>query len=446
LSTHRFPADFLWGAGTAAYQIEGAWDEDGKGESIWDRFSRTPGNIADGDTGDVACDHYHRHAEDVALMGELGLRAYRFSISWPRVLPDGRGPVNEAGLGFYSRLVDALLAEGIQPFVTLHHWDLPQALQEQGGWVRRETCQAFADFAALMVKRLGDRVSCWTTFNEPRVIMLNGHLQGSHPPGIRNVETADQVGHHLLLAHGLAAQAMRAAAAGLQVGIVLNQYGTYPAGESAAEAAAAEAAAAERAWQESEIFFLDPLFKARYPAAISERIERIASSIRDGDLALISQPLDFLGLNFYSRHLVGPHGELVLPATAEFTEMGWEVHPPALRQLLNRLRAEYPLPPIYITENGAAFQDAVAPDGHVHDQRRLEYLRQHLIQLRLAMQDGVDVRGYFVWSLLDNFEWTFGYSKRFGIVRVDYPTQRRTIKDSGHWYSRVIAANAVEQD
>jgi beta-glucosidase len=440
LSIHRFPADFLWGAATAAYQIEGAWDEDGKGESIWDRFCRAPGNIADGDTGDVACDHYHRYMQDVALMRQLGLRAYRFSISWPRVLPDGRGPVNEAGLGFYSRLVDGLLADGIQPFVTLHHWDLPQALQEQGGWARRETCLAFADFAALMVNRLGDRVRCWTTFNEPRVIMLNGHLLGSHPPGIRDVETADLVGHHLLLAHGLAVQAMRSAAAGLQLGIVLNQSGTHPAGDSAAEAAAAE-----RAWQEDETFFLDPVFKARYPAAISDRTERIASSIRDGDLALISQPLDLLGLNFYSRHLIGAQGQVVLPPAGEFTEMGWEVHPPALRQLLNRMHADYPLPPIYITENGAAFQDAVAPDGRVHDERRLEYLRQHLVQLRLAMQDGVDVRGYFVWSLLDNFEWTFGYSKRFGIVRVDYPTQVRTIKDSGHWYSRVIAANAVEE-
>jgi beta-glucosidase len=440
LSRFPFPDAFVWGAATAAYQIEGAWNTDGKGESIWDRFSHTAGTIAGGDTGDVACDHFHRYKEDVQLMRRLGLGAYRFSISWPRVLPDGRGSPNGAGLDFYRRLVDELLTTGIQPFITLYHWDLPQALQEQGGWVQRDTAQAFADFAALMVRQLGDRVRFWTTFNEPKVVMLNGYREGSHPPGVRDLRTADLVGHHLLLAHGLAVQAMRAAMGNLQLGIVLNQYGTHPA-----EDTEAAAAAAEQAWATDETFFLDPLFKASYPPAIVPRMEKISSAIQAGDLSVMAQPLDFLGLNFYFRLLVDARGRVVRPRSGEFTEMGWEVHPEGLRQLLGRLQAEYPLPPLYITENGAAFHDEVSADGQVKDPRRVEYIRRHLIQLWLAMQDGVDLRGYFVWSLLDNFEWTLGYSKRFGIVRVDYSTQQRTIKDSGHWYSGVIAANAVEQ-
>jgi beta-glucosidase len=437
LRSLQFPDGFLWGAGTAAYQIEGAWDADGKGESIWDRFSHTPGKIAGGDTGDVACDHYHRYAADVELMRRLGLQAYRFSISWPRVFPQGRGALNRPGLDFYSRLVDELLAAGIQPFITLHHWDLPQALQDRGGWLERETCLAFADYAGQMVGALGDRVRHWMTLNEPKVIMLNGFRDGSHPPEVRDGRAADRAGHHLLVAHGLATQAMRAAAGAIQLGIVLNQYGTHPAGEGADEAA-------ERAWSEDETFFLDPLLKARHPPALSARMQAVADAILPGDLDIISRPLDFLGLNYYHRHVVDAHGRTVRPPGAELTEMGWEVYPPGLRMLLGRLREDYPLPPLYITENGAAFRDEPAPDGRVADPRRTDYLRRHLQQLWQAIQEGADVRGYFVWSLLDNFEWTFGYAKRFGIVRVDYPTQRRTVKDSGRWYSRVIAANAVE--
>jgi len=439
VSTYRFPPDFVWGAATAAYQIEGAWDEDGKGESIWDRFCHTPGNIADGATGDVACDHYHRYREDIALTRRLGLRAYRFSTSWPRVLPAGRGPVNDRGLDFYDRLVDELAAADIEPFVTLYHWDLPQSLQDEGGWTRRETCGAFADYAARMVRRLGDRVRYWTTFNEPKVVMLNGHLTGGHPPGLRDPQAADLVGHHLLVAHGLAVQAIRATGPGLQVGIVLDQHGAQPATDSAQDAAAAE-----RAWLE-ETFFLDPLLKAAYASGAWERMQKIGPAVRQGDLDLASQRLDFLGLNFYFRHLVGAQGYVARVTGAEYTEMEWEVHPPGLRLLLAKLKGEYKLPPVYITENGAAFHDVVAADGAIHDERRLDYLRQHLIQTWLAMQDGVEVRGYFVWSLLDNFEWTHGYAKRFGIVRVDYATGERKIKDSGLWYGRVIASNEVSE-
>jgi beta-glucosidase len=438
MSTDRFPDRFVWGAATAAYQIEGAWNADGKGESIWDRFSHTPGRVANGDSGDQACDHYRRYAEDIALMRALGLKAYRFSISWPRVLPAGRGRINPAGLDFYDRLVDGLLGANIEPYPTLYHWDLPQALHEQGGWLRRETCAAFADYAALMARRLGDRVRTWTTFNEPAVIAGHGYWSGEHAPGIQDPKAALQAGHHLLVAHGLAAQALRSIDPRLAVGIVLNLWPAEPASP-----AAADVAAAEQAWLTGETWFLHPLLHACYHPAHLDFMGADAPPILDGDLALAAQRLDFLGVNYYTRKVVSAQGTTARIAGSEYTEMGWEVHPPALRGLLNRLQGEYRLPPVYITENGAAFPDQVGPDGQVHDPRRLEYLRQHLSQIRLAMQDGVDVAGYFVWSLLDNFEWAHGYSKRFGVVYVDYTTQRRTIKDSGHYYRQVIAANRV---
>ncbi len=438
--THTFPHNFLWGAATASYQIEGAWDADGKGESIWDRFSHTPGKIEDNSTGDVACDHYRRWREDVALMRRLGLKAYRFSTSWPRVLPCGRGRLEPRGLDFYDRLVDALCAANIEPFLTLYHWDLPQALQDEGGWTNRDACHAFADYAALMVKRLGDRVRYWTTFNEPAVAAFDGNLMGEHAPGIQDPRVAYQAAHNLMVAHGLAVQAVRAARPDVDAGIVLNLWTSDPASDSPADLAAAELA-----WQRGEALFLDAVFKGYYPPAVYDLLGGAMPEIRSGDMALIAQELDYVGINFYSRNLVGAEGNVNPVPGAEYTEMGWEVCASALRRLLNRINRDYRLPPIYITENGAAFKDEVSADGKVHDPRRLDYLKNHFIQTRLAMQDGVDVRGYFVWSLLDNFEWGHGYSKRFGIVRVNYETQERVVKDSGEWYARVIAANAVEE-
>jgi beta-glucosidase len=440
MTTYKFPHNFLWGAATAAYQIEGAWNEDGKGESIWDRFSHTPGKVTNGDTGDIACDHYHRWQEDIRLMRQLGIKAYRFSTAWTRVLPAGRGRINPPGLDFYDRLVDALCAANIEPFLTLYHWDLPQSLHEIGGWTNREVCYAFADYAALMVKRLGDRVKYWTTFNEPSVVMFDGYLVGEHAPGIQDPKAAYQAGHHLLLAHGLAVQAMRAAAPGLNYGIVLNQWMVDPASDKPEDIAAAQAA-----WEQSQTLFLNPLFKGYYPPHVYDLAPDVMPQIRPGDLATIAQKLDYLGLNFYSRTLVNAKGSIEPVPGSEYTEMGWEVCAPALRRLLNKINHDYRLPPIYITENGAAFKDTIDPDGQIHDPRRLDYLKQHFIQTRLAMQDGVDVRGYFVWSLLDNFEWAHGYTKRFGLIYVDYSTQKRIVKDSGKWYAEVIQRNAVNE-
>lgn len=407
---------------------------------IWDRFSHTPGKVSNGDTGDLACDHYHRYPEDIALMQKLGLKGYRFSISWPRVLPDGRGLINPAGLDFYDRLVDRLLAANIQPFLTLYHWDLPQALHETGGWGNRDTCFAFADYAALLAKRLGDRVRYWATFNEPAVVYFLGYQIGLHAPGILDRKLSYQVAHNLLVAHGLAVQALRGVDPALQVGIVLNLWPVEPISDTPENIAAAE-----QSWQMSEALFLDTIFRGYYPPALLQMLGPAAPQMQPGDLALAAQKLDFLGINYYSRAVVNANGVRISPvAGSEYTAMDWEVHAPALRRLLNRLHKEYRLPPMYITENGAAYEDTVSPDGKVHDPRRLEYLRQHFIQARLAMQDGVDLRGYFAWSLLDNFEWALGYSKRFGMIHIDYATQQRTLKDSVEWYARVIAENGVD--
>ena len=431
-----FPKDFWWGAATAAYQIEGAWNEDGKGESIWDRFSHTPGKIVNGDTGDVACDHYHRWRDDVALMQQLGLKGYRFSISWPRVMPLGRGPVNPIGLDFYDRLVDALLAANIQPFVTLYHWDLPQAIE--GGWIKRDVCGYFADYAALMVRRLSDRVKQWTTLNEPAVAALYAHRDGQHAPGLRNEKVARQVAHHLLVAHGQATQAMRAIDPQVQIGIALNMTPVEIATDTPENRADAD-----RAWQYDEGWFIDPLLRGCYPPAAWQAFGANVPEVQPGDMALIAQRFDMLGINYYSRRLVDKGVEVKPVPGSDYTEMGWEVHAPALGRLLARLKRDYHVPPIYITENGAAFKDAVSADGQVHDPRRLNYLREHLAELQRAIEAGVDVRGYFAWSLLDNFEWAQGYSKRFGLIHVDYATQRRIIKDSGQWYARAIAHNSL---
>ncbi len=434
-STRTFPDGFVWGAATAAYQIEGAWNEDGKGESIWDRFSHTPGRIANGDTGDVACDHYRRYRDDVALMRQLGLKAYRFSIAWPRVLPAGRGRVSEAGLDFYDRLVDALSEAQIEPFVTLYHWDLPQALQDEGGWGDRAICGTFADYAALVVRRLGDRVRKWATFNEPWCIAFLGHRRGEHAPGLRDERLSLLVAHHVLVAHGLASQAVRAIAPRVEVGIVLNLWPVDVAQDTPEHRRQADGL-----WQKDSGWYVDPILRGYYPPETWEAYGPHAPSVQPGDMALIAQHIDFLGVNFYSRALVGAGGRL---PNAEYTEMGWEVYAPGLRNLLTKLQREYQPPPIYVTENGAAFADEVGPDGRVHDARRLNYLRGHILQAQQAIAEGVDLRGYFVWSLMDNLEWARGYSKRFGLVYVDYPTQRRIIKDSGEWYRQVIARNGI---
>lgn len=438
MTTYEFPHYFLWGAATAAYQVEGAWNEDGRGESIWDRFSHTPGRIANGDTGDIACDHYHRYEEDISLMRQLGLKAYRFSTSWSRVLPSGRGRINPKGLDFYDRLVDRLCAANIEPLLTLHHWDLPQTLQDEGGWDNRNTSHAFADYAALMVKRLGDRVKYWTTFNEPSVITYIGFITGEHAPGLQDPRMAYQAAHHLLVAHGLGVQAIRTAKLDANAGIVLNLWPAEPVSDSTEDAAAAE-----KYWQEQETLFLDPLFKGHYPPAVYDMVGENMPKIQDGDMALIAQRLDYVGINYYSRHVIGVNGKVDRIEGSQYTEMGWEVCAPALRRMLVKINSEYEVPPIYITENGAAFKDEVGVDGKIRDLRRIEYLKHHFIQTRLAMLDGVDVRGYMVWSLMDNFEWGHGFSKRFGLAHVDFESRKRTIKDSGEWYANVIRNNAV---
>ena len=435
LPPRPFPAGFAWGAATSAFQVEGAAALDGKGPSIWDAFCREAGRIVDGSSGEVACDHYHRLEEDLDLLAWLGVDAYRFSIAWPRVQPAGSGAVNEPGLAFYDRLVDGLLARGIRPFATLYHWDLPLALQERhGGWRSRETAHRFADYAAIVGRRLGDRVASFATLNEPWVAAVLGHERGVFAPGIADRATAMQVSHHLLLGHGLAVDALRAAGTAAPVGIVLNLSPAHARTTSAEDAA--------RARLEDGLgarWYLDPLFKGRYPADVLAHLGPDAPEIRDGDLQAIGRPIDFLGVNYYMR-TVASAGEPWSPAQAgaAVTDMGWEIYPAGLTELLERLHRDYAPPPLYITENGAAFKDeAVA--GAVEDEDRRRYLADHVAAVAEAIARGVDVRGYFVWSLLDNFEWASGYEKRFGIVRVDFATGERTPKRSAHWYRRFIA-------
>jgi beta-glucosidase len=433
-----FPADFIWGAATASYQIEGAAHEDGRGESVWDRFSATPGKVRNGDTGEVACDFYHRYRDDVALMTELGLDAFRFSIAWPRVLPEGRGRVNQAGLDFYDRLVDELLAQDIEPFATLFHWDTPQALEDEGGWPVRSTAEAFVEYAELVAARLGDRVRHWTTHNEPWVYAWIGHSWGEHAPGRTSERDAVAAAHHLLLSHGWAVDAIRRAAPGAQVGITLNLSHAYPASDTPEdEAAAWEVDGGGNRW------FLDPIFRGAYPADMLERNETVAPLVHPGDLDAISAPIDFLGVNNYFRFVVGAGAEgprMVHNPEAQHTDMGWEVYPDGLHAVLARLAEEYEPAAIYVTENGAAFGDVRVHDGRVHDPERTAYLESHIGAVGRAVAAGVPVKGYFVWSLLDNFEWAYGYGKRFGIVYVDYPTLDRVPKDSFYWYRDLIGS------
>lgn len=451
MDKQRFPKGFLWGVATSAQQIEGAACEGSRGESIWDRFAGTPGKISDGSNPGVACDHFHRWEEDIALMRRLGVQAYRFSIAWPRVVPDGGGAVNELGLDFYDSLVDGLLAAGIQPFPTLYHWDLPQALQEEGGWGNRKTAEDFVGFAAAVSRRLGDRVRSWATHNEPWCIATLGHEQGEHAPGHRDPAESLRVAHHLLLSHGWAAGVIRENAPGAEVGIVLNLTPGYPASETPEDRdAVRHFDGAFNRW------YLDPLFRGEYPAdAVADRV-RLGHLpggelpfAQEGDMKSIATPLDFLGINYYSRVVVRadksgkPVAVPVVPVE-QLTDMGWEVYPQALEELLLRVTREYRPRRIFITENGAAYTDGPAASGAIVDTRRLEYLRTHIASAQRALAAGAPLAGYFVWSLLDNFEWAHGYTKRFGLYEVDFETLRRTPRDSAFWYRDVVAANAVD--
>jgi beta-glucosidase len=451
----QFPDGFAWGTATASYQIEGAVDEDGRSPSIWDTFSHTPGKVQDGDTGDVADDHYHRYEEDVDLMADLGVGWYRFSLAWPRLQPDGRGALNDAGVDFYSRLVDALLAKGIQPWVTLYHWDLPQVLQDAGGWPERDTAERFAEYSSLVYERLHDRVRQWTTLNEPWVSAFIGHATGRHAPGVKDPEASLKAAHHLLLGHGLATTAMRAHGdTDSSFGITLNVSQITAASDDPADVDAAR-----RADGMNNRLFFDPLLKGSYPADTLEDIQAVTdgSYIQDGDLEAIHVPLDCLGINYYYRTVVragdgARDSETVWPGQGDIepvltglpqTEMGWEIDPEGLYEFLTRVGRDYPGVPLYITENGAAIADEKGEDGEVHDPIRIEYLDAHFRAAHRAITEGVDLRGYFVWSLLDNFEWSFGYSKRFGLIYVDFETLERTPKDSARWYAQVTRANGL---
>ncbi|WP_413450899.1 GH1 family beta-glucosidase [Georgenia phoenicis] len=457
------PATFVWGAATAAYQIEGAATADGRTPSIWDTYSHTPGKVLNGDTGDVADDHYNRFREDVATMKELGLQTYRFSISWPRITPqvtaDSLGPVNEAGIDFYSRLIDELLAAGIIPAATLYHWDLPQALEDAGGWPARATAERFAEYAGLIAGRLGDRLHTFITLNEPWCSAYLGYGSGVHAPGRTNPADVLASVHHLNLAHGLATTAIRAERPDATVGLTLNLAWVNPATD-----APADVAAAQRIDGLQNRVFLDPVLRGSYPQDIIEATSSVTdwSFVKDGDLELIKQPLDVLGVNYYSptvvraydgvgeREEADGHGASTVspwPACSDiefpqqpgpYTEMGWSIDARGLTELLVRMHREHPGLPLMVTENGAAFPDAVQPDGSIQDEDRIDYLRDHVQAVSDAVAAGAPVRGYYVWSLLDNFEWGYGYSKRFGIVHVNYETQERTKKASAHWYAELI--------
>ncbi|MEU6618921.1 GH1 family beta-glucosidase [Streptomyces parvus] len=440
------PADFTWGVATAAYQIEGAVAEDGRSPSIWDTFSHTPGKVDGGDTGDTACDHYHRVPEDIGLIKRLGADAYRFSIAWPRVVPGGDGPVNKAGLDFYDRLVDGLMEAGVTPFATLYHWDLPQVLQDRGGWTVRETSEHFAAYASQVVERLGDRVKDWATLNEPLCSAWIGHLEGRMAPGLTDLTAAVRASYHLHLGHGLAVQAIRAASSDARVGIVNNLSPIEPASGSEADLAAAR-----RADGHINRWWLDPILGRGHPQDMVEEYG-VELPLQPGDLETIAAPLDWLGLNYYFRQIVtadpdgpAPRAKQVSVPGARLTHMDWEVHAEGLEQLLLRLTEEYGIGRIYVTENGSAYEDVVAADGSVHDPERVRYLEEHLAACARAVAKGAPLAGYFAWSLMDNFEWAYGYDKRFGLVHVDYATQRRTVKSSGLRYAELIRGHAARR-
>ena len=441
----RFPAHFLWGAATASHQIEGAVREDGRGSSIWDDFAATPGKTYKGQTGEVATDHYHRVEEDTDLMVQLGLSAYRFSIAWPRILPTGRGAVNSAGLDFYDRLVDTLLAKDIQPFATLYHWDLPSSLEQAGGWVNRDTAFAFADYAEIVARRLGDRVAGWITLNEPWCSAYLGYGIGVHAPGRCDRQAAIDAAHHLLLGHGLAVPRLRThVSTDIPVGITLLLNHVYAADE---RPETVRDVALSNAF--SNGWFLDPIYRGTYPERFFEHMALNPPPIHEGDMEVISAPLDFLGVNNYSRIIVrgaqtqplADRCESVSPVpNACYTDMAWEINAPGLRDLLLYVADNYPVGKLYVTENGAAFPDTWDGNDTISDPRRADYLRSYITACAEAVEQGAPLCGYFVWSLMDNFEWSEGYAKRFGIVYIDYATQRRVIKESGYWYAALLDA------
>ena len=440
-----FPDDFVWGCATASYQIEGAWDQDGKGESIWDRYVHTPDKIRDGDTGDDACDHYNRYKDDVELMKELGLRSYRFSISWPRCYPDGTDKVNLQGIDFYNRLVDTLLEAGIVPFPTLYHWDLPQALQDKGGWANRDMAKRFEEYAFNIVEHLGDRIKRWLLFNEPWVFTILGYLTGTHAPGIRDASMALRATHVVNLAQGMAARTMRATGKVDALGTAFSMGGVYPATDSPEDRAAAE-----RRFAFNSLWFLETVQNGRYPDAYIGGTDLARLGAEDGDMELIKEPLDFIGINLYTRSVIAndpndPNlGTRDVPVEkAERTDFGWEVYPRALHDVIMRIWNDYKLP-IYVTENGCSYDDGPDARGVVDDQRRVSFLQRYIAAVARAREEGADVRGYFLWSLMDNFEWGMGYSQRFGITHVDFTTQERIIKQSGYWYQKLIDKGSYE--
>lgn len=444
MTRREFPKGFLWGSATAAYQIEGSPLADGAGASIWQRFCHTPGKTVNGDTGDVACDHYNRYADDVKLMRDLGMQAYRFSVGWGRVLPEGYGRINEKGLGFYDRLVDTLLENGIEPLCTLYHWDLPEALDNRGGWLNPDIAKWFADYASIMYRKLDGRVKTWATLNEPWVVTDGGYLHGALAPGHENLFEAPIASHHLLRAHGMAVKAYRAEGKH-QVGIVVNIEPKHPASDDPADIAATKRADGYMNRQ-----YLDPLFLGKYPEEMKEVFGEAWPEWPAEDYDLIKQKIDWLGLNYYTRGRtvadptawpVGGRNEP--PKGAFLTEVGWELYPKGLTDTLVWMKERYGDLPIYVTENGAAMKDPPIENGRVHDQLRVDYLRTHLSAVNDAIKAGVDVRGYMVWSLLDNLEWSLGYSKTFGIVHVDFKTQKRTPKDSARFYADAIASNGA---
>jgi len=440
-----FPPDFIWGVATSSYQIEGAVHEDGRGVSIWDTFSHSEGKTYRGHHGDVASDHYHRWQEDVALMAGLGLKAYRFSLAWPRIQPEGKGAANPVGLDFYDRLVDALLERGIQPFPTLYHWDLPQALEDAGGWPNRDTALYFGEYARIVADRLGDRVSTWITHNEPWVMAIVGYLAGQHAPGLQDPVAAIRAIHHLLLSHGLAVKALRESSHHtVKIGITLNLSPVHPATDSEADHSAVR-----RYDGMANRLFLDPVMRGQYPP---DQLDFLCQALPDhwqDDLPVVAVPLDFLGVNYYTRAVVRHDPDFpiiqanaVQPEGNEYSQM-WEIYPPGLYELLMQVWNDYHPKEIFVTENGICMPDGVDFDGKVRDERRIRYLRDHIAQAGRALADGVPLRGYLVWSLLDNFEWQYGYQMRFGIIHVDFDTLKRTVKESGHWYANVIKENSV---
>ena len=429
----QFPPGFVWGVATSAYQIEGAASEDGKGRSIWDSFCQLPGVIADGSNGDMACDHYHRWSEDLDLVASLGVNAYRFSVSWPRVRPNGSGAWNNKGVDFYERVVDGLLERGVTPYVTLNHWDLPQELQARGGWADRETVYRFVEYAQGIAARLGDRVASITTHNEPWVMSVLGHETGIFAPGVKDRAVAMQVAHNLMLSHGLALQALRAQGCKARLGIVLNLAPMHPATDTPADRVSAQL-------EDGRLlrWYMDPLFKATYPADVLAYLGADAPQVQAGDMAAIATPMDFLGVNYYSRGVVSAAGPWDTKRSGlPLTDMDWEVYPEGLTELLLRLHRDYPVPPLFVTENGAAFKDHLV-DGRVADERRIDYISRHLGAIAEAIRQGVSMQGYMVWSLMDNFEWASGFEKRFGIVYVDYASQTRTLKNSALWYRKFL--------